>query len=180
VLASPEALPTAARTMEGRLVWLAEQGFDPGARYLLRTATDTVPIDRIAISDLLDLETLARTPAATCEANDIAVVALELGRHAALDAFAASPATGCFVLVDAVSGATLAGGVVTATGAGTVGGAARDVARPAFRLTRDMLARGVCADLAGRQDTDAEFQRRAEAVAELMRTAGVAVELITT
>ena len=172
VLAVPEARPTAARSLEARLVWLSEQAFDPSHRYLLRSATDLAPVSNLAITSLLDLATLERSQSRSCAVNEIAVAEIELGRPAALDTFAVSPVTGSFVLVDAVSGATVAGGVVTA---------ARSVARAvadtdgdnAFVVTRDMLARGVCADLAATAGNEAEFRRRAAAIIALMQSAGI-------
>ena len=56
----------------------------------------------------------AERPASTCAANDIAVARIDLGRSAAVDLFAQQRETGSFMLVDPVSGASVAGGVVTA------------------------------------------------------------------
>jgi bifunctional enzyme CysN/CysC len=174
ILARVDAAPIAARTVDARLVWLADTAFDPKAVYLLRTATDLVSVSGVEIGGHLDLETLARTPADTMEANDIAFVTLSLGRATALDAFATSPETGCFVLVDPVSGGTVAGGTVVTVSAQASGVAAKSDDK-IFRLTRDLLARGVCADLTDSAANAGEFKRRAEAVAEMMRAAGVVV-----
>ncbi len=172
VLAPANAAPVATRAFEGRFVWFAETPFDTAASYLLRTATDTVPVARIEIRALLDLETMAQAPSTTCAVNDIAVATLRLGRPTAVDRFADLPATGSFVLVDAVTGATVAGGIVAAREANDRGAAATT-----FRLTRDLLARGVCADLGAGSDDRAEFRRRADQVASLLRSAGVEVEI---
>ena len=170
VLAQPHLQPTAARTIEGRLVWLSEQAFDPKTRYLLRTATDLVPVSRLAIKALLDLATLERTVSRSCGVNDIAAVDIDLGRPVAVDTFVAAPATGSFVLVDAVTGATVAGGIVTVAQA-----VARAGPDNVFTLTRAALADGVCADLADRDGSDLEFRRRAKEIAKLMQSAGIAV-----
>jgi bifunctional enzyme CysN/CysC len=174
VLARTAAAPVAARSLEARLVWLSDTAFDPKATYLLRTATDLVPISGLEIKGHLDLETLARTPATGLSANDIAFVRISLGRAAALDAFAAEPGTGGFVLVDPITGGTVAGGTVVSASAQSANGTAvRDTS--VFHLTRELLLGGVNADLAVTSENTGEFRRRAEAVAELLRTAGVTV-----
>lgn len=179
VLASPQSAPKATQAIEARLVWLSEQPLDPGNAYLLRTATDLVPVARLDVQARLDLETLARAPASTCAVNDIAVAAIELARPVALDTFAVSQATGSFVLVDTITGATVAGGVVTAVADATTRVAAPDTAtrNTVVILSRKQLAAGVCADLEGQAGSEGEFRRRAGEVAKLLQSNGVAVRL---
>jgi bifunctional enzyme CysN/CysC len=171
VLGLPGHAPGVAHGIDARLVWMSDEPFDRDRGYLLRTATDLVPIASIAIKAHLDLEALSERPASTCVSNDIALARIELGRKAALDLFADQHETGSFVLIDPITGATVAGGVVTAlrTREGGV--------RPnAFRLTREVLERGVGADLPPK-GAEEELRRRANEVAILMRGAGVAVEI---
>jgi bifunctional enzyme CysN/CysC len=184
VLANAQGAPTPAGLIETRLVWLSEQAFDVGKNYLLRTATDLVPVARLGVQAHLDLETLARAPASSCAVNDIVVAEIELARPTALDTFAVSQATGSFVLVDTITGATVAGGVVTAiagANASVADGsvAARDgaVRSNVVVLSRKHLASGVCADLEGQAGTEGEFRRRAGEVVKLLQANGVAVRL---
>ena len=172
VLSALGARPTVARMIEARFVWLSETPFDWQGRYLLRTATDLVPVSRIAITSLLDLGTLQRTVAQTCAVNEIAVAEIDLNRPTALDTFAAAQATGNFVIVDAVTGATVAGGIVTEAHAMMRAGML-DGPVDAFVITREMLTKGLCADLAGKAGTSAEFKRRAGEVVRLLQAAGV-------
>ena len=167
VLAAPEARPVAAREIDARLVWLADTPLEAANGLLLRTATDLVPVAGMTVRALLDLETLAENAAATCTTNDIVIAEIALGRAVAVDLFSAHRETGSFVLADALTGATLAGGVVKAARQSTT---ADDAA--AFRLTDAMLARGVCAGL---EPADPELRRRAEEVTILLRAAGVSV-----
>jgi bifunctional enzyme CysN/CysC len=172
VLSVPDSKPTVASHIDARLVWLWETPFDPRAGYLLRTATDLVPISALAIQSLLDLETLAAQPAQTCSVNDIALAGITLSRPVAIDAFGANPATGSFLIVDAITGVTVAGGVVAAATA-----AGEKKAAAAFKLTREMLEKGLCGDLGDGEDDRREFQRRASEAALLLRAAGIPVEL---
>jgi bifunctional enzyme CysN/CysC len=173
VLAAPGAAPAAVRSFEARLVWLADEPFDRARGYLLRTATDLVPVAAVDIGRHLDLATLEERPAATCTANAIAAARIGLGRATVVEAFAEQRDTGSFMLVDAVTGASVAGGVVTEAHAA----AAPTPSGDAFRLTRSLLKQGVGADLGNDAASEEELRRRANEVAILLRGAGVAVEL---
>jgi len=173
VLATSGRTPIVTRSIDTRLVWLADEPFAAERGYLLRTATDLVPIARIDVRAHLDLTSIEERLASTCTANDIAVARIELGRSAVVDRFADLPCTGSFMLIDPISGASVAGGVVTATE-----GRKAMEKRGTFRLTRELLARGLGSDLAQADSgADQELRRRANEVAILLREAGVAVEL---
>ena len=170
VLSETARRPVNADVIEARLVWLSETPFDPEAGYLLRTATDLTPVTSMSVSALVDFETLASTPAHACGVNDIADCRVLLGRATAIDLFRDLPGTGNFVLVSAIDGATVAGGVITWAQAG-----APAVGDNVLVLNRALLARGVCADLGDSPADEAEFNRRAQEVAVLLRSAGVPV-----
>jgi bifunctional enzyme CysN/CysC len=172
VLAVPGAAPPAVRNFEARLVWLSDEPFDRSRGYLLRSATDLVPVAAIEIGKHLDLATLAERPAAACAVNDIAAARIQLGRATVLESFAQQRDTGSFMLVDAVTGASVAGGVVARTHA-----AAAKPAPDTFLLTPSLLRQGVGADLGHDAASEQELRRRANEVAILLRGAGVAVEL---
>ncbi len=173
VLSEIKRRPVNADVIEARLVWLSEQSFDPEAGYLLRTATDLTPVTSMSVSALVDFETLGSTPAHDCNVNDIADCRILLGRATALDLFGDLPLTGNFVLVNAIDGATVAGGVITwvQTGAAAVGD-------NVLVLDRVRLA-GLCSDLGDSPADLAEFERRAQEVAILLRSAGVPVLIET-
>ncbi|HUU25695.1 MAG TPA: GTP-binding protein [Methyloceanibacter sp.] len=173
VLSEVKRRPVNADVIEARLVWLSEKPFDPEAGYLLRTATDLTPVTSMSVSALVDFETLASTPAHECGVNDIADCRILLGRPTSLDLFRDLPLTGNFVLVNAVDGSTVAGGVIAwvQTGAAAVG-------ENVLVLDRARLA-GLCADLGNSPEDKAEFDRRAQEVAILLRSAGVPVLIET-
>jgi len=170
VLSEVPRRPTNADVIEARLVWLSETPFDPEAGYLLRTATDLTPVTSMSVSALVDFETLASQPAHACGVNDIADCRILLGRAAAIDLFRDLPLTGSFVLVSAIDGATVAGGVISWAQAG-----APQVGDNVLVLDRALLARGLCADLGDSPADLAEFNRRAQEVAVLLRSVGVPV-----
>ena len=99
-----------------------------------------------------------------------------LGRATALDLFSELPFTGNFVLVNAIDGATVAGGVISWVQAGSA--AADDVDESVLVLDRARLA-GLCSDLGNSPADSTEFERRAQEVAILLRSAGVPVLIDT-
>jgi bifunctional enzyme CysN/CysC len=170
VLSEVARRPINADVIEARLVWLSETPFDPESGYLLRTATDLAPVTSMSISALVDFETLASSPAHACGMNDIADCRILLGRAAALDLFRELPLTGNFILVSAIDGATVAGGVITWAQSG-----APEVGSNVLVLNRELLAKGLCSDLGDSAADLAEFNRRAQEAAALLRLAGVPV-----
>ncbi len=174
LLASPAFLPVKAQSLEARLVWLSERPFGAAHGLLLRTATDVVPIAEITIRAQIDLDTLSPKTADGCVTNDIVAASISLGRPAALDPFSRHQETGTFLLVDSLTGATLAAGTVSDARAE---GDIRVDSRSSFLITHDMLARGLCADL-GKSEADArEYRRRAREIARLFEAAGMAVSI---
>ena len=120
----------------------------------------------------MELETLTSRPSSTCGVNDIAIAHIELGRPAALDTFASLAGTGNFMIVDAITGASLAAGVVTAINTRTESHEAHH-----FVLTRELLERGLCRDLGPSPTDREEFMRRANEAALILRAAGIAVKI---
>ena len=172
VLSASEMRPVAAQTVEARFVWLSETPFDPRAGYLLRTVTDLVLVSAFEIKALVDLETMTSRPSTHCNVNDIAFAKLALGRPTAIDVFSDISETGTLMIVDATTGASIAGGIATAVNAK---GEILDDGR--FILTREMLGNGLCRDLSLSANDREEFMRRANEAAILLRAAGVSVAI---
>jgi bifunctional enzyme CysN/CysC len=171
LLTKGEGTIHAARTLDVRLVWLSNEPYAPSQSYLLRTAADTVAVAAIQICGSVDLDTLELNRGETCEPNGIAEARIMMTRPIAADLFAAQRATGAFMLVDAVTGTAAAGGIIL--GAHT----AKAAQASSFSLAAETLWRGLCADLKDTEEGGAEFRRRANEVALILRSAGVAVEL---
>ena len=134
-------------------------------------------LSRLPGSMCMAISTLRRSrnrQAASCAANDIALARIDLGRRWPSIALRGMPATGSFMLVDPINGASVAGGVV----AKTHGRETATTKQGTFRLTRDLVARGLGADLDPTdRSAEEELRRRADEVAILLRSAGVVVEL---
>ena len=112
VLASADALPSVTRELAATVCWLGHDAVAPGARLALKHGTRTVPARLDAIDHRLDVETLVRAPANELALNDIGRVRLRVGSELAVDAYADSPATGAFILIDETTLDTVGAGMV--------------------------------------------------------------------
>lgn len=169
VLADKTSPPKMANSFEGRLVWLADTPMQPNQSLLLRTATDLTPVAALDVITHLDLVDLAEKPANGLAVNEIATVSIKLGRLTAMDLFSEISATGRFILADALTGATVAGGVIT-----SISTTIEDVAM--FQLSDAVLLSGICDGL---EPNSAEFAARAEAALDLLLSAGVAATRVS-
>jgi sulfate adenylyltransferase large subunit len=112
LLASADALPPIARELAATVCWLGHDAVSPGARLALKHGTRTVPARLDSIDHRLDVETLVRAPANELALNDIGRVRLRVGSELAVDAYADSPATGAFILIDESTHDTVGAGMV--------------------------------------------------------------------
>jgi len=166
--------------VSARLVWLSEEPYHADAGYLLKTATDLVPISQLDIQALLNLETLEQAPSDySCQMNDIALAEIRLGRPAVLEAFRGGHGIGNFMIVDALSGASVAGGIVVE--------AFREPEARAFKPGLDQkapedlfdlddaLLTELFSDLGSSAADNQERVRRRRAVVSILAAAGVRV-----
>jgi len=112
VLADPEDCPYHANRIQAKLVWLHEEPLQPGRGYLLKGGTATAPVQ---VSDLrfkVNVNTLQREAGATLDLNEIGVCRLVAGRPIAFDSYRSNRATGGFILIDQLTDATVAAGMI--------------------------------------------------------------------
>ncbi|MBZ0232585.1 MAG: sulfate adenylyltransferase subunit CysN [Deltaproteobacteria bacterium] len=106
------ARPAVTDRLDARVVWMAEKALDPTRTYVLKHTTRTTRVDVERIDAIIDPETLAATPAARLELNDIGRLTLRCHSPLFVDAYAASRSTGAFILVDALTNDTVAAGMI--------------------------------------------------------------------
>jgi sulfate adenylyltransferase large subunit len=103
--------PTPVRELEATVCWLGDAPARPGARYMLKHTTRTVPARLEAIEHRLDVTTLAHEPADELELNAIGRVRLRLGAELMPDPYEQVRATGAFILVDEATNDTVGAGM---------------------------------------------------------------------
>jgi sulfate adenylyltransferase subunit 1 len=110
MLVSGDTQPAVTHKVIATLCWLAEEPLNEHA-YRIRHATRDVR-GTATVIDRLDVSTLDSSPAQTLELNDLGRVALTTTEPLVVDRYAEHPRTGSLVLVDELTGATLAAGMV--------------------------------------------------------------------
>ena len=169
-----DSQPTVATQIEARLVWLWETPFDPQRR--LPAAHGDRPRPNLVDQDQVAARPRDARGAAGGEppaVNDIAIAGITLGRPVAVDAFADVPRYGR-IPDRRCHHRRHRGRRRHLRRRGQWG---RAEAASTFRLTRELLERGICRDLGRGEDDRREFQRRANEAALLLRAAGVDVKL---
>ena len=113
MIACPDDPPKVGNELEARLVWMSDKPLTPGGRYLLRHTTNETPAEVLSIDSLLDLHTLTETPGgAELRLNDFARVRLRTARPLCFDPYRRSRATGCLIVIDPATNATLGAGMI--------------------------------------------------------------------
>ncbi len=113
MIAAVQDAPEPTTGLDATLCWIAEEQLHPGARVLLKHTSRTVQARIEAIHGRLDLDSLVHEPADHLALNDIGQVTVKLSRPVVAEPYADSRRGGAFLLVDAVSGKTLAAGMVS-------------------------------------------------------------------
>lgn len=103
---------TATGSVKAQLLWMDDGSLSPGREYLLKLATSKVPAIIKRIYYKIDVNTGEKISADSVSKNEIAYCGLELAEKIIADTFDRSKTLGGFILIDRVSHATSACGVI--------------------------------------------------------------------
>jgi bifunctional enzyme CysN/CysC len=112
LLVDVDHAPTRANEVDAMLVWMSTEELEPGRRYLLQSANGTSSASVSSIRHRVDVDTLNEQQAVSLGLNDIARCAISSDRELLFDPYASNRQTGSFVLVDRLSNATVAAGMI--------------------------------------------------------------------
>jgi sulfate adenylyltransferase subunit 1 len=110
LLAPADDPPVPARAFAATVCWLAEEPFAP-RRWLLKHTTRTTRA-LVDVEGVVDVGTGDVAPAHGLALNDIGRVAVRTAEPLAVDDYAVNRRTGAFLLIDEVTGATVAAGMI--------------------------------------------------------------------
>jgi len=130
MLVPPSHPPHAARRIDARLVWMNERRLEIGRNYLLKHTSQTVRAAIDSVRYRVNINTLEKEVGAGLGLNDIGAVVLETQKPIFCDPYRRNRATGGFILVDPMTNATVAAGMITGRDPGA-GGAAPGAASSA-------------------------------------------------
>jgi sulfate adenylyltransferase large subunit len=112
LLCHPHDAPRIARTFEADLVWLNERPLDPGKSYFIKHTSQTCRANVDRVHSKKDMDTLADVGADTLALNEIGRVTLTAHRPLFVDGYRTNRETGSFILVDSITNATVAAGMI--------------------------------------------------------------------
>ncbi len=104
--------PHVSDQFAAHLVWMSEQAMLPSRPYLLRMGTSTTTATVSELKHQIDVGTGVHTAARQLEMNAIGLVNLSLDRAVPFDAYSENRDTGGFILLDRLTNATVAAGMV--------------------------------------------------------------------
>ncbi len=104
--------PQAADQFEATIVWLNDEAMVPGRAYWLKLATQTVSATVQAPKYVVNVNTMEQLAAKTLELNAIGVAELNTDKPIVFEPYAQSRTLGGFVLVDKITNATVAAGML--------------------------------------------------------------------
>ncbi len=97
---------------EAMLVWMSEVPMDPTKTYLIKQTTKKTKASIQTIRYRIDVNTLHRATVDRLDLNDIGRVAFRTHHPLFFDSYKKNKATGSFILIDALSNATVAAGMI--------------------------------------------------------------------
>ena len=176
LIVRPAEAPLPTTAFEASLVWMAEKPLEPGRSYLLKHTTRSVTARVEDIRWRMDLESLEHVPAETLGLNEIGQVRVRCVRPIVAEAYADNRATGAFVLIDALTNATVAAGMIVGPGLES----ARQLDRPSWVSPAERRRRlGHGAALVWVESEGQEEARaRAEAIERGLFDAGVIAAIV--
>ncbi|WP_093330782.1 sulfate adenylyltransferase subunit CysN [Sphingomonas rubra] len=143
VIAAAAAPPQAADTFAATLVWMAEATLVPGRGYLMKLGTQTAVATVSAPRHVVDVNSQTERPADTLRLNDIGTVELRTARPLVFERYADDRALGGFVLIDRMTNATVAAGMIAdpLRRGGDIHWQSHDVTREAHALQKGQSPR---------------------------------------
>ena len=112
VIAAADAPPQVADQFKATIVWMDQADLLPGRAYWLKLGTQTVSVTVREPEHAIDVNTLAHVSARTLKLNDIGVAEIAADRGIVFEPYADSHDLGGFILIDKVSNATVAAGML--------------------------------------------------------------------
>jgi bifunctional enzyme CysN/CysC len=112
MLVRPGNVPKVDHRFEAMIVWMSEEPLVPGRQYLFKQTSKVVPGAVSTLRYRVDINTLHRQPAPTLALNEIGRCSVTLSSAIAHDAYRRNRTTGGFIMIDRLTNATVAAGMI--------------------------------------------------------------------
>jgi sulfate adenylyltransferase large subunit len=112
MLVSPDHSPCISKRFRAMVVWLHETRLEVGRTYLVKHTARQTKIRALQIRHCVNVNTLEQEQATQLSMNDIASVEFEAHVPLFFDPYADNRSTGSFILIDAITNATVGAGMI--------------------------------------------------------------------
>ncbi|MGY8872690.1 MAG: elongation factor 1-alpha C-terminal domain-related protein, partial [Pseudomonadales bacterium] len=112
IIVHSDNIPKATNRFDATLVWMDEQPLTQGKTYDIKLLTSRTAGSVTAIRHQIDVNTLEKSDTNTLELNEIGQCEITLERPILADNYTAFRGTGSFIVVDRLSNATVAAGMI--------------------------------------------------------------------
>ncbi|MGQ0672799.1 MAG: sulfate adenylyltransferase subunit CysN [Hyphomicrobium sp.] len=112
VFAAPDLRPEVADQVAAHLVWMGDEPMLPGRPYFIKCGTQIATASISQLKHKINIDNLDQVAARQLELNDIGMCNLSFSKPLVFDAYTANRATGSFLLIDKISNATVAAGLI--------------------------------------------------------------------
>lgn len=113
MIVEKDALPQMSRRLRAKMVWLHEDALQPQREYLLKMNTQTTTAQCEKVRYRIDINTLKEVEDNQLGLNEIGMIDLQATQPLVFDSYQQNRATGAFILIDKLTQATVAAGMVT-------------------------------------------------------------------
>ncbi len=113
VIVSPDSLPRVGDRFDAHVVWMNGEALVPGKQYIIKHGTRQVLGHVSTLRERIDINTLHRQQAPTLALNEIGRCELSLSEPVVFDAYRRASDTGAFIMIDRITNATVAAGMIS-------------------------------------------------------------------
>jgi bifunctional enzyme CysN/CysC len=112
LIAAPNNAPTLTNGVEAMLVWFNEDPMKPGSNYLIKHTTAQTSATITDLRYRINVASMHRETVPELGMNEVGRVRLDCARPLAVDAYTKNHGTGSFILIDRMTNATVAAGMI--------------------------------------------------------------------
>lgn len=112
MITDKDALPHMSRRLRAKVVWLHEEALQPRREYVLKMGTQSATAWCEKVHYRVDINTLKEVDDSQLGLNEIGMIDVQALQPLVFDRYQNNRATGAFILIDKLSNATVAAGMV--------------------------------------------------------------------
>ena len=112
MIASPNNAPALTNGVEAMIVWFDEGPMKPGANYLVKHTSAQTSATVTDLRYRINVATMHRETVPELAMNEVGRIHLDCARPLAIDPYSKNSSTGSFILIDRMTNATVAAGMI--------------------------------------------------------------------